>query len=62
MFQKSIGVDLRLLMRLYADWGKLDQWEERVGDMFLTEGRMALLREWRTALAEGREMVEATDP
>lgn len=62
VFQKTIGVDLRLLMQLYAEWGKLDQWEERVGDMFLTEGRMAFLREWRTALAEGREMVEATDP
>jgi len=62
VFQKSIGVDLRLLMRLYSEWGKLDQWEERVEDIFLTEGRMALLREWRTALAEGREMVEATDP
>ena len=62
VFQKSIDVDMRLLMQLYAEWGKLEEWEDRIEDMFLTEGRMLQLREWRTALAEGREMVEALDP
>ncbi|MEX2577518.1 MAG: tetratricopeptide repeat protein [Verrucomicrobiales bacterium] len=60
VFQKSIRVDLRLLMRLYAAWGKLDEWEERVDALFLSSGRLALLEEWRTALAEGREMVDYT--
>lgn len=58
IFQKSLSVDLRLLMRLYADWGKLDSWEDRTVELRLTSGRMSLLREWRTALAQGNEMVE----
>ena len=60
VFQKSLSVDLRLLMKLYADWGKLDSWEDRTAELHLTSGRRILLREWRTALAEGREMVEYT--
>lgn len=60
VFQKSLSVDLRLLMKLYADWDKLDSWEDRTAELHLTSGRLILLREWRTALAEGREMVEYT--
>tara|TARA_B100000925_G_scaffold79845_2_gene56629 strand:+ start:6969 stop:13109 length:6141 start_codon:yes stop_codon:yes gene_type:complete len=58
IFQKSLSIDLRLLMRLYAEWGKLDSWEDRTVDLRLTSGRISLLREWRTALAQGNEMVE----
>tara|TARA_B100001093_G_scaffold18309_2_gene16626 strand:- start:5143 stop:11283 length:6141 start_codon:yes stop_codon:yes gene_type:complete len=61
IFQKSLSVDLRLLMQLYAEWGKLDSWEDRTVDLHLTSGRVSLLREWRTALAQGREMVEYTN-
>ena len=60
-FRKSIRVDLRLLPELYAAWGKIDEWEPRTRNLYLSEGRVALLRDWRTALAEGREMVEYSD-
>jgi len=60
--QKTIRVDLRLIMNLYERWGKLDEWEERLSDVRLSTGRLALLRDWRNALAEGGEMVEYTDP
>ena len=60
-FRKSIRVDLRLLPELYAAWGKMDEWESRTRDLYISEGRVALLRDWRTALAEGREMVEYSD-
>lgn len=56
--RKSLRVDMRLMAQLYHDWGKLDQWEERTGPMYLSEGTKILLNEWSTALAEGREMVE----
>ncbi|MEM6915038.1 MAG: hypothetical protein AAF491_00625, partial [Verrucomicrobiota bacterium] len=59
--QKTIQVDLRLLAQLYSDWGKLDEWEVRLADSHLSEGRIALLRDWSNALAEGREMVEYSD-
>lgn len=59
--RKSIRVDLRLLPELYSAWGKLEDWEEETRDIYLSEGRVALLRDWRTALAEGREMVEYSD-
>lgn len=59
--QKTIRVDLRLMMKLYHEWGKMDEWEERLSDVALSTGRLALLRDWRNALAEGREMVEYTD-
>lgn len=59
--QKTIRVDLRILMRLYEAWDKLDEWEQRLVDVSLSSGRLALLRDWRNALAEGREMVEYTD-
>lgn len=60
-FRKSIRVDLRLFPRLYQEWGKLDTLEDEISDLYLSEGRRALLRDWRTALAEGREMVEYSD-
>lgn len=59
--QKTIRVDLRLMMKLYHEWGKMEEWEERLSDVALSTGRLALLRDWRNALAEGREMVEYTD-
>lgn len=60
--RKSIRVDLRLLLKLYQESGNLDRWEELSASYFLTRGQTALLREWRTALAEGREMVEYIRP
>ncbi|MEM1444015.1 MAG: hypothetical protein AAGF67_16830, partial [Verrucomicrobiota bacterium] len=59
--QKTIRVDLRLLVQLYFDWGKLDQWEDRLADAQLSTGRLSLLRDWSNALAEGREMVEYSE-
>lgn len=59
--QKTIRVDLRLLMKLYDKWGKLNEWEERLSHVDLSTGRLALLRDWCNALAEGREMVEYSD-
>ncbi|MDF1825802.1 MAG: hypothetical protein P1U68_14235 [Verrucomicrobiales bacterium] len=59
--QKTIRVDLRLLVQLYHDWGKLDEWETRLSDVDLSSGRRALLHDWSNALAEGREMVEYRD-
>jgi len=59
--QKTIQVDLRLMMKLYHEWGKLDEWEGRLAGVNLSTGRLALLRDWRNALAEGREMVEYTN-
>ncbi len=61
-FQKSLRVDLRLVMQLYDAWDKLDEWEERTAELHLTRGRLALLHDWRTALAEGREMVDYRTP
>jgi len=55
---KSLRLDLRLLVRLYSAWGRLDEWEERTRELALSVGRDALLRRWVAALAEGREMVE----
>lgn len=56
--QKSFRVDLRLFMNLYEKWGKLDDWEAKTARFQLSAGEKHLLREWRTALAEGKEMVE----
>ena len=56
--QKSFRVDLRLFMNLYEKWGKLDDWEAKTVRFQLSAGEKHLLREWRTALAEGKEMVE----
>lgn len=61
ILQKSIRIDLRLLPRLYAEWGILDEWGSRTRDLHLSAGREALMRDWRSALAEGREMVEYSD-
>ncbi|MEM9280371.1 MAG: tetratricopeptide repeat protein [Verrucomicrobiota bacterium] len=60
--QKSLRLDLRLLIELYSSWGKLDEWQARTAPLYLTEGRITLLNEWRTALAEGREMVDHRTP
>ncbi|MEM7600960.1 MAG: hypothetical protein AAF357_06045, partial [Verrucomicrobiota bacterium] len=61
VLQKTIRVDLRLAIKLYAKWGKLDHWEDRLSDVSLSSGRLTLLNDWRNALAEGREMVEYSD-
>ncbi len=58
VFQKSLRVDLRLLIQLYHDWGKIDDWDSLTSDFYLSSGQIALLNDWRTALAEGREMVD----
>lgn len=59
--QKTIRVDLRLLVQVYHKWGKLDEWETRLSEINLSSGRLALLHDWSNALAEGREMVEYND-
>lgn len=59
VLQKSLRVDLRLLPRLYAAWGKSADWEARTRDLHLTRGQEVLIRGWITALAEGRELREA---
>lgn len=56
ILQKSLRFDLRILARLYAAWGKLDEWESRTRDLHLARGQQVLLRAWSTALAEGREL------
>ncbi len=56
--RKSLRIDLRLLMTMYQKWGKLDDWEARTASFEYTEGQRNLLQEWRTALAEGKEMVQ----
>jgi hypothetical protein len=61
VLQKSLRVDLRLVPRLYAAWGKTAEWETRTRDLFLTRGQEVLIRGWITALAEGRELREARD-
>lgn len=61
VLQKSLRLDLRLLPRLYAAWGKTGEWETRTRDLHLTRGQEVLVRGWITALAEGRELREAND-
>lgn len=56
--QKSLRVDMRLFARLYHEWGKADQWQQRAAPFHLAPGLVALMEEWTDALAEGRGMVE----
>jgi len=56
---KSLRIDLRLVPRLYQALGQLDRWEELTKDCQLTRGQSAMIRDWASALAEGREMVDA---
>ncbi len=61
LLQKSApleGFDLRLLPRLYAAWGRAGEWEERTRDLHLARGQEVLIRDWMSALAEGRELRE----
>ena len=58
ILRKSQRVDLRLVPKLYLSWGRLEQWEERMADAFLTGGQQAMIRDWVSVLAEGGEMVE----
>ncbi len=61
ILRKSLRLDLRLLPRLYAAWGKTGEWEQRTRDFHLTRGQEHLLRGWMSALAEGRELRETKD-
>ncbi len=55
--RKALGIDLRFVVTLYQKWGKLDEWESQIARFEFSKGEKNLLSEWRTALAEGREMV-----
>jgi len=59
VLKKTIQFDLRLLVEFYEATGKLDRWEEESAGLFLSEGQRVQIQDWRTALAEGREMVES---
>ena len=59
--QKSLHIDLRLLPRLYSAWGRTAEWEARTRDLRLTRGQEVLIRDWMSALAEGRELRETKD-
>lgn len=59
--RKSLPIDLRTVVRLYEARGKLDETEVRARNLGLGETELALVREWLSALAEGREMVEFRD-
>lgn len=59
--RKSLPIDLRNLVRLFEARGKLVEAEVRARELGLGETELALVREWLSALAEGREMVEFRD-
>lgn len=59
--RKSLRLDLRILPRLYAAWGKTDQWRGRIRDFHLSRGQEILVARWFEALAEGRELRETRD-
>lgn len=59
VLRKSLRIDLRLVPRLYHAQGQLDRWEEKTRECLLTRGQEVMIRDWASALAEGREMVEA---
>ena len=59
--RKSLPIDLRSFVRLHRARGQLDQVEARASDLGLGATESALVREWLSALAEGREMVEFRD-
>lgn len=59
--RKSLPIDLRNFVQLFQDRGKLDEAEVRASNLGLGETELALVREWLSALAEGREMVEFRD-
>lgn len=60
VLQKSLQIDLRAVPRLYQALGRLDRWEDMMKDCQLARGREVLIRNWASALAEGREMVETS--
>ncbi len=61
LLNEPLRFDLRWIPRLYQAWGRLDEMEERLRDLSLTQGQEALLNEWSSALAEGRELREVRD-
>ena len=56
VLRKSLRIDLRLVPRLYQTWGKLDEWESHAARLHLSRGQELLIRDWVSALAEGREL------
>jgi hypothetical protein len=58
VLRKSLRIDLRMVPRLYQAWGRLDDWETRMADVDLTSGQSVLIRNWASALAEGRKMLD----
>lgn len=61
VLSKSLRIDLRLIPRLYAAWGRSDHWEESLRELHLASGQLGLMRDWMAALAEGRELREVRD-
>ncbi|MCB1203710.1 MAG: hypothetical protein KDN18_05585 [Verrucomicrobiae bacterium] len=61
VLSKSLRIDLRLLPRLYAAWNKEGEWETRTRDLLLTRGQEVQIRDWMSALAEGRELRETRE-
>ncbi len=61
VFAKSLRVDLRLLVRLHDRMEVEEPKEAWISRFGLSEGEIALVDEWSSALAEGREMVEYSD-
>ncbi len=62
LLRKSLRIDLRLIPRLYVNWGKSSDWEARSVSLHLTRGQEILVREWFSALAENREMPDPKNP
>lgn len=58
VLRKSLRLDLRLVPRLYQAWGRLGEWETRTRDCYLTRGQELIIRDWVSALAEGRELTD----
>jgi lipopolysaccharide biosynthesis regulator YciM len=61
VLRKSLRLDLRALPRLYAAWGKEQEWPERLRTFHLSRGQERVVAGWMEALAEGRELRETRD-
>ena len=60
-FSKSLRIDLRLLVTLLEEKGLAESESGRRLLSHLSPGQHALIADWRSALAENREMVEYSD-
>ncbi len=56
--RQSFDFDMRKIVKLYEKWDNRQLTDETLLKYDLTTGQAALIKEWRTALVEGREMVE----